>query len=105
MPCSRLATQLLRQSGGTYRFRHVRLQERLASRSLAEDREPLDPTVGNRQRRRLAGTVVGVIAALCLMLSTALPSDTSQATSITGDIDGMVLSPDGSTLLTVAGEK
>ncbi|MFI5963442.1 NACHT and WD40 repeat domain-containing protein [Streptomyces asoensis] len=94
--------QLLRQSGGTYQFRHVRLQERLASRSLAQDREPLDPNVVNRQRRRLAGTVAGVIAALCLMLSTALPGDTSRATAVTGDIDGMVMSTDGSALLTVA---
>ncbi|WP_314220772.1 NACHT and WD40 repeat domain-containing protein [Streptomyces zaehneri] len=94
--------QLLRQSGGTYQFRHVRLQERLASRSLAEDREPVDPSVVGRQRRRLAGTVAGTIAALCLMLSTALPSDTSQATSITGVVEGMALSPDGATLVTVA---
>ncbi|MFM9632799.1 WD40 repeat domain-containing protein [Streptomyces galilaeus] len=95
--------QLLRQSGGTYQFRHVRLQERLASRSLAEDRELPDPRVVSRQRRRLSVTVAVVVVALCLILSKALPSDTSQATSITGDIDGMVLSPDGSTALTVSG--
>ncbi|MBX9361265.1 NACHT domain-containing protein [Streptomyces sp. WAC04114] len=94
--------QLLRQSGGTYQFRHVRLQERLASRSLAEDREPPDPSVVTRRRRRLTVTVAVVIVALCLILSKALPSDTSQATSITGDIDGMVLSPDGSTAITLA---
>lgn len=95
--------QLLRQSGGTYQFRHVRLQERLASRSLAEDRELPDPRVVSRQRRRLTVTVAVVVVALCLILSKALPSDTSQATSITGDIDGIVLSPDGSTALTVSG--
>ncbi|MFF5185810.1 hypothetical protein ACFY30_18895 [Streptomyces sp. NPDC000345] len=94
--------QLLRQSGGTYQFRHVRLQERLASRSLAEDREPPDPSVVGRQRRRLAVTVAVAVVALCLILSESLPSDTSRATSITGDIDGMVLSPDGSTALTVS---
>ncbi|MFJ5730948.1 hypothetical protein [Streptomyces paradoxus] len=76
--------QLLRQSGGTYQFRHVRLQERLASRSLAEDREPPDPSVVTRRRRRLTVTVAVVIVALCLILSKALPIDTSQATSIAG---------------------
>ncbi|MEN8654902.1 NACHT domain-containing protein [Streptomyces sp. 21So2-11] len=93
--------QLLRQSGGTYQFRHIRLQERLASRSLAKDREPSDPGVVIRQRRQRAGTVAAVLVALSLVLSTALPDDTSQATSITGSVERMAFGQDGSTLVTV----
>ncbi|MFB6814407.1 NACHT domain-containing protein [Streptomyces sp. NPDC056347] len=91
--------QLLRQSGGTYQFRHIRLQERLASRSLARDSMPV-PRARVIRRRRIQCAVTGVVlAACCLVTYLVVPYDPSRLTLPTGDVAAMTFSPDG-TLVT-----
>lgn len=93
--------QLLRQSAGAYQFRHVRLQERLASRSLARDREP-QPRA--RTVRPLQASVAcAALLVTGLTLVHVLPSDTSRATLFTGDVDAMAFSADGKTLTAISG--
>ncbi|MEU8709314.1 NACHT domain-containing protein [Streptomyces sp. NPDC048565] len=53
--------QLLRQSGGAYQFRHIRLQERLASRSLAPDRVPGPDARAVRRRRSLGAAATALL--------------------------------------------
>ncbi|MFI2372112.1 hypothetical protein [Streptomyces sp. NPDC018833] len=93
--------QLLRQHGGTYQFRHMRLQERLTSRSLAEDRSPtaIARAAQRRRRIRVAG-VVAVLLAAWLTLAQALPEDSSQATLV-GGVGMMAFSPDGAVVTTI----
>ncbi|SCL28806.1 WD40 repeat [Micromonospora pallida] len=85
--------QLLRQSGAGYQFRHVRLQDRLAS-------EPIPPrAVGRTVRRRvlLAGGV-GTLALAALLLWSALPRDAARRTLLADEediIEGVVFSPNG----------
>ncbi|WP_229074915.1 WD40 repeat domain-containing protein [Actinoplanes sp. DH11] len=58
---------LLRQSGGTYQFRHARLQERLAGRPAQSVPDP-DPAVVARHRR--LRSVVAVCTALVVLGAT-----------------------------------
>lgn len=95
--------QLLRQSAGAYQFRHIRLQERLADRSPARDREP-QPRA--RTIRRLQATVACVALILIgLTLVRVLPKDSSHAMIFTGHLNAMAFSTDGKTLTTVSGRK
>ncbi|MGW0615830.1 hypothetical protein [Streptomyces sp. NPDC002788] len=95
--------QLLRQSAGTYQFRHIRLQERLASRSLAEDRTPPPRAQTVRRRRIRVAVASAALVVAGLTLADALPEDSSQVTIITGDTDAMALSPDGQILVAAGG--
>ncbi|WP_328968022.1 hypothetical protein [Streptomyces sp. NBC_00239] len=76
---------VLRQSGGLYRFRHVRLQEALVSGG----RQPAVPptTAGRRRRLRRALLAAGAMAAVPALLvppATAYPPDSSRATLAAG---------------------
>ncbi|MFJ9889197.1 NACHT domain-containing protein [Streptomyces sp. NPDC091287] len=94
--------QLLRQSAGAYQFRHVRLQERLASRAPAQDRSTPDPRTGHRTIQAATGAT-----AVTLLLTGALlmpgTSDRSPVEFIdTGTVASMTFGPRGSeTLITV----
>lgn len=97
--------QLLRQSAGTYQFRHIRLQERLANRSLALDRAPRPRTATLRRRGiRLAAACVALTGG-ALVLTSVLPPDSSRTTILTGDVEAMVFSADGRTLFTIDGDR
>ncbi|WP_217130978.1 NACHT domain-containing protein [Streptomyces sp. AC558_RSS880] len=78
------ARGVLRQSGGQYQFRHIRLQETLVSRSPAFTGDSLtapNPSVRRRRLRRAvaaAGTVAAVLAALLSGRAVA-PEDVSTA--------------------------
>ncbi|NBE55731.1 NACHT domain-containing protein [Streptomyces boluensis] len=94
--------QLLRQSASAYQFRHVRLQERLANRQLAEDRTPRPRAEVARRRRTRAALATAVLLAGFLVVRATLPPDTSHAAMATGDVDAMVFSPpEHHTLLTL----
>lgn len=94
--------QLLRQSGGQYQFRHIRLQERLASRSLAQDRAPAVQTRIVRRRRLQLAAAVSVLATGALLVSQTLTEDTSHMTLPTGEVEAMAFGPPGQhTLVTV----
>ncbi|MDQ8701040.1 NACHT domain-containing protein [Streptomyces sp. LHD-70] len=94
--------QLLRQSAGAYQFRHVRLQERLANRKLAEDRTPRPRAEVTRRRRTRAALAAVVLLVCFLVVRATLPPDTSHAAMATGDVDAMVFSPpEHHTLLTL----
>lgn len=83
--------QLLRQSAGTYQFRHIRLQERLASRPRPSHTLP---TWAERHRRQvLTVAAAGVFVLSVLTVQHALPRDVSQTVIMTGDIDAMALAP------------
>ncbi|MEU5927090.1 NACHT domain-containing protein [Streptomyces antimycoticus] len=95
--------QLLRQSGGTYQFRHIRLQERLASRSLARDSMPV-PRDRIIRRRRIQFAVAGIVLTVCCLLTyLVVPYDSSRLTLPTGDVTAMAFGPKG-TLVTVSKE-
>ncbi|MEU8265481.1 hypothetical protein AB0C02_33420 [Micromonospora sp. NPDC048999] len=83
--------QLLRQSGSGYQFRHVRLQDRLASEQITPQ------PAGRKARRRvvLAGGA-GALALAALPLWSALPRDTARRTLLAGEgLKGVVFSPNG----------
>ncbi|MEV0039792.1 NACHT domain-containing protein [Streptomyces sp. NPDC050804] len=87
--------QLLRQSAGTYQFRHIRLQERLAGRSLARNRVPV-PRAGTVRRRRLQLAVTGAaLVSVGLLVRLVMPEDTSRMTLPTGGVETMVFGPAG----------
>ncbi|GGY25102.1 NACHT and WD40 repeat domain-containing protein [Streptomyces djakartensis] len=91
---------LLRQSGGTYQFRHIRLQERLANKSLAQDQERA-VTEAAARRRRLRAVAAGALVLCGLgLVSGGLPADSSDTTLTTGTVSAMAFSPDGNTLVT-----
>lgn len=92
--------QLLRQSGSTYQFRHIRVQERLITTSQIADRRAPDPArVIARRRGRFV--VSGAILMCCLLLlGYLLPEDSSRATMATGAITSMTFNSDGTSLLT-----
>lgn len=95
--------QLLRQSAGAYQFRHIRLQERLASRSLAQDRAPAPWARSLRRRRIQVVTAVTALLACGLTVRHVLPEDTSGVAMVTGDVEAMVFSPSKNhTLVTVS---
>lgn len=98
--------QLLRQSGGQYQFRHIRLQERLASRSLAQDREPVLQTRIVRRRRFQLAAAVSVFATGALLVNQTLTEDTSRTTLPTGNVEAMAFGPPGQhVLITVDDQK
>lgn len=81
--------QLLRQFAGAYQFRHIRLQERLAGRSLAADRTsgPDARTVG---RRRVVGAAAATLTvAGVLGVRRASSGGPSAGFLDTGDLAGM----------------
>ena len=79
------AAGLLRQSGSAYQFRHVRLQERLATRRLAADgesagshRSRFERSVARVGARRAVLATGGVIALLAaLILAKVVPNNSS----------------------------
>ncbi|MGW0807635.1 NACHT and WD40 repeat domain-containing protein [Nonomuraea sp. NPDC002799] len=86
--------ELLRQSGGTYQFRHYRVQEWLANQQLPVSAS--SAIKAKRRRRSLvaAATVTGLLAWNTLIGN--LPDDQSQATFLT---DGYpIFSTDGKTV-------
>ncbi|MDT3397488.1 NACHT domain-containing protein [Streptomyces sp. B1866] len=93
--------QLLRQSAGAYQFRHIRLQERLAGRSLARDRAPVPRAVTVRRRRIQAAVAAAVLVASGLVVDRALSPDTSRDVMLTGRLKAMAFSPDGGTFVTL----
>ncbi|MFH8466428.1 NACHT and WD40 repeat domain-containing protein [Streptomyces sp. NPDC017991] len=64
---------VLRQSGGVYQFRHIRLVERLNDQPLPQGHRP-------RFRRRTIGVVATVMAVASTALVVALPDDDSRST-------------------------
>lgn len=87
--------QLLRQSGGLYQFRHIRLQERLASRSLAQDRVSTPRPRRVRRRRLQIAVTAAALAASILLVNQTMPADTSQLVLPTGDVDEIAFGPPG----------
>lgn len=95
--------QLLRQSGGLYQFRHIRLQERLASQSLAQTRTPTPhPRTVRRRRLQIAATATALVAATLLVNQTG---NNVRIVIATGEVSGMAFGPAGdheTTLVTVS---
>ncbi|OWA24111.1 NACHT domain-containing protein [Streptomyces sp. CS057] len=93
--------QLLRQSAGAYQFRHIRLQERLASHAPAQDRSAPGPRTGQRAFH----AAIGATAVALLLTGALLIPDTDRPSFEfinTGDVAAMTFGPDGSqTLITV----
>ncbi|MEU7901054.1 NACHT domain-containing protein [Nonomuraea sp. NPDC049152] len=73
---------LLRQFGGVYQFRHVRMQEWLAG---APARTPQPPARRRPLRRALPATCAVLVVIVFALLVRALPADTSVKTLLTGD--------------------
>ncbi|MFF1464545.1 NACHT domain-containing protein [Streptomyces sp. NPDC058330] len=97
--------QLLRQFAGTYQFRHIRLQERLAARSPAPDRAP-GPDARSVRRRRIMGVAAAtVMVAGVLGVHRASFGDSAATFMNTGDIAGMAFSSsEPHVLITVSGK-
>ncbi|MFI1201791.1 NACHT domain-containing protein [Streptomyces sp. NPDC020883] len=94
--------QLLRQSAGSYQFRHIRLQERLAGRSLAQDRAPHTPQSIARRRIRTVGASAATLLACALTVRYALPDDPSEVVVTTKhDVQDMAFAPDTQHLVTI----
>ncbi|MGW1976854.1 NACHT domain-containing protein [Streptomyces sp. NPDC001889] len=94
--------QLLRQSGGTYQFRHIHLQERLAGRSLARDRALVPRAHLVRRRRIRLASAGGALAVVLLLITLIVPGDPSRITLSTGRIDAMSFGPAGTRTLVTA---
>jgi hypothetical protein len=87
--------QLLRQSAGAYQFRHIRLQERLAGRSLASDRDPAHAARTTR-RRRIQGAVAATVLALGVLGMYRPPTENTRVDTIaTGDADYLAFDKNG----------
>ncbi|MFG2866104.1 hypothetical protein ACGFX3_36550, partial [Streptomyces sioyaensis] len=93
--------QLLRQSAGAYQFRHIRLQERLAGRSLAQDRAPRSPQSIMRRRIRGAVAITATLLACTLTVRYALPEDPSHVMMKASDAQKMVFAPGRQHLVTL----
>ncbi|MFY0511876.1 NACHT domain-containing protein [Streptomyces anulatus] len=94
--------QLLRQSAGAYQFRHIRLQERLASLAPAQDRSAPGPRTGQRSFQVATGaTAVALLLAGALLIPGT--SDRSPFEFIdTGRVTLMTFDPrERNTLITV----
>ncbi|MBL7496531.1 hypothetical protein I6A81_09705, partial [Frankia sp. CN7] len=93
---------LLRQAGGTYQFRHVRLQERLANQALTghtRTRPPASP-VPRAVPRRLVATAAA--SAIAITLAFTRPIDASaRALDLGGPVVGVELSPNDEVLAVV----
>ncbi|MFI6318749.1 NACHT and WD40 repeat domain-containing protein [Nonomuraea sp. NPDC050556] len=85
---------LLQRSGGTYQFRHIRLQEWLATRTRAAAAAPRRPRV-----RLLAAGGLTVVTATAAVLLASLPTDISSATLYVGAIGNRYLTDDGRMLI------
>ncbi|GHH86009.1 hypothetical protein GCM10018793_56390 [Streptomyces sulfonofaciens] len=94
--------QLLRQSAGTYQFRHIRLQERLAARPPAP--RPASPRRAALRRRAPAVTGALVLVVSALAAHGALPHDTSRTLLATGGIEAMAFAPERYHLLVTLDE-
>lgn len=97
--------QLLRQSAGAYQFRHIRLQDRLASRALAQDRA-LPTRVRTGRRRTIQATTTATAATLLLAVALAVPDSSPDRSARdfmnTGDVKYMTFGRPGTdTLITV----
>ncbi|MEV6632308.1 WD40 repeat domain-containing protein [Actinoplanes sp. NPDC051470] len=97
--------KLLRQSGGAYQFRHLRLQERLADDQSAAYRAELE-TARRRARRRhriLVPALIGAfLASLVIPLAVVPRDDADKVLRLPyGRLaESLVISPDGETLAT-----
>ncbi|MDH2428580.1 hypothetical protein [Sphaerisporangium sp. TRM90804] len=89
--------ELLRQSGGVYQFRHIRVQEWLATQPLTSPGAP----ERTRRRRRVLWTTAaaGVAALISVSVVGNLPRDDSRSTVFAVDWGSFVLSEDGSTIV------
>ena len=87
------AREILRQSGGTFQFRHARLQERLVEQPYAA-----------RTPRRARNAAIAVAAAAAVLASAGsllvhhMPVDTSRATLLIRHPGGIDISADGTLL-------
>ncbi|MFJ2915698.1 hypothetical protein ACIO8F_41530 [Streptomyces sp. NPDC087228] len=94
--------QLLRQSAGAYQFRHIRLQERLASRALAQDRALPTRVRTGRRRTIQAATAATLVLAGALAVPDTSPDRSARDFMNTGDVKYMTFGPPGTnTLITV----
>ncbi|GAA0956015.1 hypothetical protein [Actinocorallia libanotica] len=95
--------EILRESGGNYQFRHIRLQEWLAGQPLSPVDSPEARTHTTRRRHRTsAATASLAVLALAWFPLDRLPDDPSQTAIITHPESSMKLSADGK-LLTAFG--
>ncbi|MFE3598901.1 hypothetical protein [Streptomyces sp. NPDC059142] len=93
--------QLLRQSGGLYQFRHIRLQERLASQSLAQTRTPTPhPRTLRRRSLQIAAIATALVAATLLVDKT---ESNFHIAIDTGEVTEMAFGPKD-TLVTVSSD-
>ncbi|MDI6102449.1 hypothetical protein QLQ12_27900 [Actinoplanes sp. NEAU-A12] len=99
--------ELLRQSGGAYQFRHLRLQERLADDQSAAYYAVSEAARRRARRRRrilVPALIVAFLASLAVPL-TAAPRDSADAVlrlPYGRFADDLVVSPDGETLATTS---
>ncbi|GAA1016672.1 hypothetical protein Aple_043770 [Acrocarpospora pleiomorpha] len=89
--------ELLRQSGGMYQFRHIRVQEWLATQPHAAVSASSARAARWRPRILLAAAAATVLVVWNVVVG-ALPEDLSRATLVAGQ--DTVISPDGSILAT-----
>ncbi|MEO5874041.1 MAG: hypothetical protein ABIS86_06855 [Streptosporangiaceae bacterium] len=79
--------EVLRQSGGTYQFRHIRLQEWLANQPPDADRTPEAARRARRVRRGVLAMVTAVVLAGGASLISVLPHDSSRETILGASAD------------------
>ncbi|MEU5978977.1 NACHT domain-containing protein [Streptomyces sp. NPDC047315] len=93
--------QLLRQSAGAYQFRHIRLQERLAGRALAQDRAlPAAARTDRRTIQAVAAAVLLLVGALAVRENAA--DDFRPGFMKTGEVVLMAYDTKPNTLITVS---
>ncbi|PZG16680.1 hypothetical protein C1J01_20175, partial [Nonomuraea aridisoli] len=100
--------ELLRQSGGMYQFRHIRLQEWLATQKSGS---PSTPNVNLPQALKRRGVVLAAIVAALIVVTRStignLPDDLSQAALIghIGSVDVVAVGEvDGKTVAVTGGD-
>ncbi|MEU4703732.1 NACHT and WD40 repeat domain-containing protein [Nonomuraea dietziae] len=87
---------ILQHFGGEYQFRHIRMQDWLASTAL----RPPEPSPQRHVRGRIAAFAgVAVALVVCVALVRALPPDSSSRTLLTGMTTSMRFLPDGRTMV------
>ncbi|MFG3011690.1 NACHT domain-containing protein [Streptomyces cinerochromogenes] len=94
--------ELLRQSGGVYQFRHVRLQETLAGRPLYPADGP-SPTGGRTVRRRLVLTA-GAATAVTAAVGNGARDGSAQVFPAPVSLNAMAFHPAGEAVLAIGGD-
>ncbi|WP_367125099.1 NACHT domain-containing NTPase [Streptomyces phytohabitans] len=86
--------QLLRQSGGRYQFRHIRLQERLASQSLAQNRTAAPrPRNSARYRLQAIATAFAIAASVLLVNQRTFSEEIPYTVLPTSYVDEIAFGP------------